>query len=497
MKKITFTILLMMLAYISYSQTSSGNAYYIDYESWSTGGVMPPEYINCGNNNLFNTGNELTIEAWFRSYDAGWNTKILGKMSNTLNNGYVMGQYLLMNYAEVFTPDHYEIQAGSIPLDSAWIHFATTYKAGEKMKCYVNGILVGETAVSANPIASNNEPFIIGVAPWDIHALQYFGHIDEVRIWNVARTIDQINNTIYKRLNGNETGLVAYYDFDVTSGNTLPDKSINGNNGTVMATEYWWWATSYAPVGDSTMKNMNDIAAFWCGKNPTIGHVASTQKGLTMIGKISNMQPEYGLFGHNNATGITTDNIPAGFPSGFQRTAREWYVNKGGEVNADFLFDLNNAAGGSTALPSDKDVSFYTLLTRNNTSENFTAVSCANSKAGSIITFKNAQLENKYYAIGVGDANIAPPSQINESNKNTTIKIFPNPAKDNICINNPTHLDLEISIFNINGKSCITHSGNDDVLNINVKNLAKGIYLIRTNNHIDRSYCYEKIYITE
>lgn len=495
MKKITWIIIVCFIAIQSNSQTTAGKAFYIDYESWSTGGVMPPEYIDCGNNASFNTGNELTMEVWFRSFDAGWNTKILGKMSNTLNNGYVLGQYLLMNYSEIFTPDHYEIQAGSIPLDSAWIHFATTYKAGDKMKCYVNGVLVGETAVSANPIATNNESFIIGVAPWDIHALQYFGHIDEVRIWNVARTVTQINSTMFKRLNGDETGLVAYYDFDVETGNTLPDKSNNGNNGTVMANDYWSWATSFAPVGDSTMKDMFDIVAFWCGKNPTTGHIAVSTKGLTMIGKISNMQPEYGLYGHNNATGVTGNNIPAGFPAGFQCTAREWYVNKGGEVYADFLFDLNNAAGGATTLPTNKDVSYYTLLTRNNTSDEFTAIACANSKTGAILTFKNVMLENKYYAIGVGDVNIAPPSNVNITYSTNKLKIYPNPAQDFVVIDNPDRDKLEVTIYSIDGKAVQTKtSGNINVF-LDLKDLPAGLYVVKCNRHIKNEEIIKKIFI--
>ena len=42
----------------------------------------------------------------------------------------------------------------------------------------------------------------------------FSGKIDEVRIWNTSRTRDEILSNMYTILNGNESGLVAYYRFD-------------------------------------------------------------------------------------------------------------------------------------------------------------------------------------------------------------------------------------------------------------------------------------------
>jgi len=49
------------------------------------------------------------------------------------------------------------------------------------------------------------------------------GEMDEVRIWEVARTDEQIISNLYQPLSGNEDGLLAYYNFDVISdsGDTL------------------------------------------------------------------------------------------------------------------------------------------------------------------------------------------------------------------------------------------------------------------------------------
>ena len=59
------------------------------------------------------------------------------------------------------------------------------------------------------------------------------GSIDEARIWNVARTATQIQQSFTSALQGNETGLVGYYDFNhgVPGGNnTSINVTVNAVN---------------------------------------------------------------------------------------------------------------------------------------------------------------------------------------------------------------------------------------------------------------------------
>lgn len=59
------------------------------------------------------------------------------------------------------------------------------------------------------------------------------GEMSDIRIFNTARTTQQIKDNLNKKLTGTESGLVAYYDFSAGSGNTLFDKTGNGNHGTI------------------------------------------------------------------------------------------------------------------------------------------------------------------------------------------------------------------------------------------------------------------------
>ncbi len=56
--------------------------------------------------------------------------------------------------------------------------------------------------------------------------------IDEVRIWNVARTQAQIRDNMCRQLTGAETGLVSYWNMNEGTGNTVNDLTTNNNHGT-------------------------------------------------------------------------------------------------------------------------------------------------------------------------------------------------------------------------------------------------------------------------
>ena len=63
---------------------------------------------------------------------------------------------------------------------------------------------------------------------------RFHGVIDEVHIWNIARTSAQIADDMIQILSGLETGLVAYYRISDGSGLTLTDDSIYAWTGTLV-----------------------------------------------------------------------------------------------------------------------------------------------------------------------------------------------------------------------------------------------------------------------
>src|SRR6185369_9914552 len=78
------------------------------------------------------------------------------------------------------------------------------------------------------PTASAN-PLIVGRTSLT-NAQYWTGAIDEVRIWSVMRTAQQIADSYNARLSGSEPGLVAYWRFDEGAGQVLHDSSTNGHD---------------------------------------------------------------------------------------------------------------------------------------------------------------------------------------------------------------------------------------------------------------------------
>jgi len=117
-----------------------------------------------------------------------------------------------------------------------WYHIAITYDVNDDYIFYLNGEEV------------DRYKKLKGVTPWDnatryiggkVDGGKFLGKIDDVRMWNVVRTQEQIQETIKSRnqpKTGNEPGyqnLVAYYPMDLNDDNAtweLVDLSPRGNN---------------------------------------------------------------------------------------------------------------------------------------------------------------------------------------------------------------------------------------------------------------------------
>jgi Ca2+-binding RTX toxin-like protein len=123
----------------------------------------------------------------------------------------------------------FETNQGSLTLNQL-THVAATYD-GAKLSLYINGQLDTSVDWVGTPL-QNNYPVKIGR---ELNNYTPFaGQIDDVRIWNVARTQAQIQANYNQQLVGNEAGLAGYWNFNEPSGGTALDKTINGNNGNII-----------------------------------------------------------------------------------------------------------------------------------------------------------------------------------------------------------------------------------------------------------------------
>ena len=127
-----------------------------------------------------------------------------------------------------------------------WYHLAIVWDySNRKAQAYLNGELVGEgTAGKQAQIAgTNNQRCRIGASYLDGSTNNRFfdGCVAEMRVWNVARTAEQIAEYMYEydvEELGN-AGLLAYWKFNEGEGNTVHDHS--GNNRDISATGTVAW----------------------------------------------------------------------------------------------------------------------------------------------------------------------------------------------------------------------------------------------------------------
>lgn len=475
MKRILLGIIPLLCFYTSVSaQMPAGTAFKIGYNEFT--GDQTIRYINCGNDESLNPGQAITIECWARSTEVPTltnnNMKILGKVNGSFDSGWMMGMETGI-YGEIWNPSVNTIQSGVIPDNETWAHLAITFNAGGKMKGYVNGIQVlDEIELTDTAIGANDSNLIIGVAPWDLANFQYWGEMDEVRIWNRALTKDEIRARMHVPLSGDENNLISYYDFDDVSGNTVPDEGPSGNDGTMVNGTANSWVFSSAVIGDDVMKTMNDVVGLW-QKNLLSSQSSNTDGGMNMSLPVEGTN--YAVFGHDGNSGLQLFE-GASAPPNTMQTARGWYVNEvseGTDLVATLEFDLEDAAGGGEMLNPDHPVDHYTLTFAN---PGFASVELlkADSKNGNTIVFDNVVLNSGYYFLAAGDAPFSTISGI--ADQAQAISTYPNPVQNDLFFDLPASSENTFVIYNLSGAVAKSNlvSGN----HIEVSDLPTGQYIL-------------------
>jgi hypothetical protein len=119
------------------------------------------------------------------------------------------------------------LQAPSEIQTNQWYHLAGTYD-GVTVTVYVNGVKIKSEPISGN-LTIDSSDLVIGKGDPEFSSGEYFhGVLDEVRVWNVARSPEEIQAAMNKPLTGKEKGLVAYWNFD---DGTAKDLSGHANHG--------------------------------------------------------------------------------------------------------------------------------------------------------------------------------------------------------------------------------------------------------------------------
>jgi hypothetical protein len=177
---------------------------------------------------------QLTVEAWVKpDASIGGTDVVLAKSTTSaVSDGYSLSMASATQIRFIVNGTNGSsitqgIATATLP-SGTWSHVAGTYD-GIAAKIYINGVLASSTAF-ALPLVHSTKALTIG-GGFDSSFSQWNGNIDEVRVWNLARTQVEIQAARSQTLVGNEPGLAAYWRFDEASGATVLDQTANANHG--------------------------------------------------------------------------------------------------------------------------------------------------------------------------------------------------------------------------------------------------------------------------
>ena len=202
-----------------------------DYSGLDFDGI--DDHVSIADSASLRMTNTLTMEAWVKAdASANVNRTIINKEGEYEVALFSDGT---INWSFANTdPGWSTHNTGYVVADSVWTHIAVAYDNGS-VSTYVNGSLVdvynGSGAIGDADVTLD-ELRIGGHS--SLPADKYFdGQIDDVRIWNTARTEAQIHALMGEALSGAEAGLAGYWNFNEGAGSSVADLTGNGNTGTL------------------------------------------------------------------------------------------------------------------------------------------------------------------------------------------------------------------------------------------------------------------------
>ncbi len=203
---------------------------------------------------------DFTLELWFRTSGPGY---LLDKREEA--SGGVVGFFVRIGTDGLAV---FGLEAASQPnnptvvlsssavMDGQWHHLAGI-RAGNQIKLLIDRGPAAVQSLPASTNVTNTARLVLG----NSYTLQNpcAGAIDDLRLWSSARTDEQILQSVFASLTGQESGLVGYFTLDGGCGQqTLADSTSRANHGSLGssadqpdASDPQWILSAVAADGDA------------------------------------------------------------------------------------------------------------------------------------------------------------------------------------------------------------------------------------------------------
>ena len=182
-----------------------------------------------------NTTASWTIEAWFRDETAavGYNHARARIITNGDTANAEVPYFMDITLNQLFVGRRvggasqvigYNLATNGVS-HNAWHHAAASFNSATgRLTLYLDGAQVAQSAVLGGASLGNTNPVSIG-RNGGATANAWVGKLDDVRVWNVARTQSEISSNFLSELSGSPAGLVGNWRFNEGAGAIAADSA--------------------------------------------------------------------------------------------------------------------------------------------------------------------------------------------------------------------------------------------------------------------------------
>lgn len=265
------------------------------------------------------TNTSFTIEYWERRFSST-EMYIIGQGQNLIA-GFAAANVIKFGFS-----DTNFVQSQGAPVDDLtnWHHHAYVYdKVTKNIQIYVDGKSVPLTSNTMTDDYTGTGLLYVGMAPSS--SFKFNAYLDDVRIWSTVRTQTEIIENMNKYMDGDETNLLANWQFNEGASNITYDK-------TTAAIDLCLTPTNNEPTWIISDLPLGYTSASYTEQNGTLSF---TDTGMTM---------DYNY--HNGATVVVTKVVtePASLPGGDDDLSAQYWIvtrNSDSTFNAKLTFEID------------------------------------------------------------------------------------------------------------------------------------------------------------